>query len=98
MEDVLCPIEPLFENVLVVREEQEEKRIGLIYVPDTVKEKPVVCRVVSVGDEVKKIRFGDVCIVGRYSGAEFEWNHQKYVVIREMEILGVVREEVETAE
>ena len=91
MDDQRCPIDPLFDNVLVVREEQEEKRIGLIYVPDTVKEKPIVCAVVSKGSTTTEVAVGDTVIVGRFAGAEFEWNHQKYVVIREMEILGVVR-------
>jgi len=86
-----CPIEPLFENVLVVRQEEEVKKVGLIYIPETVKEKPVECEVVAVGQSVKCLAVGDSVIVGRYAGAEFEWNHRKYVVIREFEVLGVVR-------
>jgi chaperonin GroES len=86
-----CPIVPLFENVMVVRTEAEERKVGLIYVPDTVKEKPVECEVVSIGSEVTQLQVGDQCIVSRYAGAEFEWNNQKYVVIRENEVLGVVR-------
>jgi len=86
----VCPIEPLFENVLCKRVEIEEKRVGMIIVPQSAIEKPMEAVVVSVGESVKKLKAGDAILVGRYAGAELSFQNEKYLVIREDEVLGII--------
>ena len=86
------PVQPLFENVLCLREE-EEKYAGSLILPETAKERPMGARVLDIGGDVKVIKEGDFVLVGRYAGAEVTFKHQTYLVLRESEVLGIVREE-----
>ncbi len=85
------PVQPLFENLVTVREE-EEKYAGTIIIPDTNKEKPMGALVVAVGPDVKHISPGDFILVGRYAGADCTFREVKYTIIRESEVLGIVPE------
>ena len=86
------PIEPLFSNILCVREE-EDQYVGLIQLPDNKKEKPMGARVVAVGQDVTRLKPGMFVLVGRFAGAEVRFRHEDYVVLREQEVLGIVNEE-----
>ena len=83
------PVQPLFENLVTVREE-EEKYTGTILIPETAKEKPMGAQVVAIGPDVKHISVGDFVLVGRYAGAECTFREVKYTIIRESEVLGIV--------
>lgn len=83
------PVQPLFENIVTVREE-EEKYVGSLFIPDTAHEKPMGAKVVAVGPDVKHIKEGDFILVGRYAGAECTFREVKYTIIRETEVLGIV--------
>jgi chaperonin GroES len=85
--------------VIVKQSEAEEKTASGILLPDTAKEKPTKGKVVSVGpgklDEHGKrmeigLRAGDNIYYGKYSGTEVEVNGEKFVILRESDILGVV--------
>ena len=83
------PVQPLFENIVTVREE-EEKYVGAIYVPETAKEKPMGAQVVAIGPDVNHVKVGDFILVGRYAGAECTFREVHYTIIRESEVLGIV--------
>ena len=83
------PVQPLFENIVTVREE-EEKYTGTIIMPDTAKEKPMGALVVATGPDVKHVKKGDFVLVGRYAGAECVFREVHYTIIRESEVLGIV--------
>ena len=83
------PVQPLFENVVTVREE-EEKYVGRLIVPETAKEKPMGAKVVAIGPDTKHVKPGDFVLVGRYAGAEVVFRDVKYTILRESEILGIV--------
>jgi chaperonin GroES len=83
------PVQPLFENIVTVREE-EEQYVGTIFIPETAKEKPMGAKVVAIGPDVKHVKPGDFVLVGRYAGAECSFREIKYTIIRESEILGIV--------
>lgn len=85
------PITPLWNNILCERE-TEERYTGTLIIPDTAKEKPMGARVIAVGPDVVSVQVGQFVLVGRYAGAEIEFRHVKYVVLRENEVLGVVNE------
>ena len=83
------PVQPLFENIVTVRE-AEEKYVGTIIMPDTAKEKPMGALVVATGPDVKHVKKGDFVLVGRYAGAECVFREVHYTIIRESEVLGIV--------
>ncbi len=87
-------IKPLADRVLVVPAPAEEKTIGGIIIPDTAKEKPLKGEVVAVGngtkDEEMVVKVGDTVLYGKYAGTELELDGNKYLIMRQSDILAVL--------
>ena len=87
-------IKPLADRVLVVPAPAEEKTIGGIIIPDTAKEKPLKGEVVAVGngtkDEEMLVKVGDTILYGKYAGTELELDGNKYLIMRQSDILAIV--------
>ena len=88
-------IKPLADRVLVLPAPAEEK-VGGIIIPDTAKEKPQRGKVVAVGlgtkDEPMILKENDVVLYGKYSGTELEYQGEKYLMMRQSDILAVLAE------
>jgi len=92
-------IRPLDDRVVVQPNEPEERTPGGIVLPDTAKEKPLQGKVVAVGPGklIEKtgergkmsVKVGDRVIYGKYSGTEVELEGEKYVILRENDILAI---------
>jgi chaperonin GroES len=89
----------LADRVIVRQNEAEEKTKTGIVLPDTAKEKPTKGKVIAVGpgkldDNGKRmeigVRAGDTVYYGKYSGTDVEVDGQKFVILRETDILGVL--------
>lgn len=87
-------IKPLADRVLVVPAPAEERTIGGIIIPDTAKEKPLKGEVVAVGngtkDEDMVVKVGDTVLYGKYAGTELELDGNKYLIMRQSDILAIV--------
>jgi chaperonin GroES len=92
-------LKPLADRVVIKPAEAEEKTKSGILLPDAAKEKPTRGKVVSAGpgrlDDKGKVmplsvKAGDTVIYGKYSGTEVEVNGEKFVIVRESELYGVV--------
>ena len=87
-------IKPLTDRVLVVPAPAEEKTIGGIIIPDTAKEKPLKGEVVAVfngtNDEEMVVKVGDTVLYGKYAGTELELDGNKYLIMRQSDILAIV--------
>ncbi len=92
-------LRPLQDRVIVKQSEAEEKTKSGILLPDAAKEKPTKGKVIAVGpgklDDNGKpmeigLRAGDTIYYGRYSGTDVEVNTEKFVILREQDILGVL--------
>jgi len=90
---------PMDDRVLVEPSEAEGMTSGGIILPDTAREKPQRGKVIASGpgkllDSGKRgemsVRVGDEVFYGKYSGTEVEFGPDKYVVIRENDILAIV--------
>ncbi|MBP8757865.1 MAG: co-chaperone GroES [Prevotella sp.] len=88
-------IKPLSDRVLVLPAPAEEK-VGGIIIPDTAKEKPQRGKVVAVGlgtkDEPMILKENDVVLYGKYAGTELEYQGEKYLMMRQSDILAVLAE------
>ncbi len=91
-------LKPLDDRVVVKQSEAEEKTTGGIILPDTAKEKPQLGKVIETGpgkllDNGKRskmsVKKNDKVIYGKYSGNEIEIDGEKYVILRESDILGI---------
>ncbi len=93
-------VRPLHDRIIVQRLEEEEQEVGGIIIPDTAKEKPQQGKVVAVGKgKVKEdggilpmdVKNGDTILFGKYSGQEIKLDGDDYLIMREDEVLGVVK-------
>ena len=88
-------IKPLADRVLVKPAPAETKTIGGIIIPDTAKEKPLKGEVVACGngtkDEEMVVKVGDTVLYGKYGGQELEFEGEKYLIMRQSDILAVIK-------
>ena len=92
-------IQPLGDRVLVKAIEEKEQMKGGIIIPDSAKEKSQEAEVIALGtgkkdDDGKLIPFevkvGDKVLVSKYGGTEVKIGDDKYSLLREDCILGVI--------
>ncbi len=92
-------VKPLEDRVLVKQGEAEEVTAGGIVLPDTAKEKPQRGKVVAAGpgkllDSGSRgqmsLSIGDEVFYGKYSGTEVEVDGEKFVILRETDVLAVI--------
>jgi chaperonin GroES len=95
-------VKPLGDRVLLKETQKEEKTASGIIIPDTVaKEDVKTAKVVSVGPGLftqsgnlipMNVAVGDEVILPPYhQGQEVKLNGEKYVLVRESEILMVIK-------
>lgn len=93
-------IKPLGDRVVIELVESEEKTASGIVLPDTAKEKPSEGKVIAVGtgrvlDSGERVALevseGDRIIFSKYSGTEVKYQGTEYLVLRETDILAVVK-------
>ena len=92
-------LKPLEDRIVVKPQEAEAVTAGGIVLPEAAKEKPLMGKVVAVGDgklldsgkrgkmSVKK---GDVVLYGKYGGSDVEMDGVEYKILREDEVLGII--------
>jgi chaperonin GroES len=92
-------LRPLSDRVIVKQSEAETKTASGIVLPDSAKEKPTKGKVIAVGpgkfdDNGKRmeigLRAGDTVYYGKYSGTDVEVDGEKFVILRETDVLGVL--------
>ena len=92
-------LKPLQDRVIVKQSEAETKTKSGIILPEAAKEKPTKGKVIAVGagkiDDTGKVhalnvKVGEEVYYGKYSGTDVEVNGEKFVILRESDILGVL--------
>jgi chaperonin GroES len=87
-------IKPLADRVLVKAVAAEEKTAAGIIIPDTAKEKPLKGNVLAIGngtkDEEMVVKVGDTVLYGKYAGTELELDGDKYLIMRQSDILAII--------
>jgi len=92
-------VKPLDDRVVVKQSQPEEKTAGGIVLPDTAQEKPQRGKVVAVGPgklldsgdrAAVSVKKGENVFYGKYAGSEVEIDGEKFVILRESDILAVI--------
>lgn len=92
-------LKPLGDRVIVKPLVKEEVTKGGLVIPDTAKEKPQEGEIMAVGpgklgEDGKRIEMdvkkGDRVIYAKYSGTEWKYENQEYLILRESDILAKV--------
>ena len=92
-------IRPLYDRIVVKRIEEQETKVGGLFIPDSAKEKPQEGEVVAVGKGKRledgklvalDVEKGDRILFGKYSGSEIRIDGEELLIMREDEVLGVL--------
>lgn len=92
-------IKPLHDQVLLIRQDSEQKTAGGIIIPDSAKEKPLEGKLVAVGPGKRdrdgnrvpmEVREGDRVLFGRYAGTEIKIDGVEHLMMKADDILGVI--------
>ncbi len=89
-------LKPLADRVVIEPMAAETKTASGIYIPDTAQEKPQKGKIVAVGsgtkDEEMKVKVGDLVLYGKYAGTEININNEKFLIMRQSDILAIIEE------
>lgn len=87
-------IKPLADRVLISPTPAEEVTMAGIIIPDSAKEKPLKGKVLATGngtkDEEMVVKEGDEVLYGKYAGTEIELEGEKYLIMRQSDILAII--------
>jgi chaperonin GroES len=92
-------LRPLHDRIIVRRlDEDTTGRIGMIVIPDSAKEKPLLGTVLAAGlgkanDDGERrpmdVKAGDTILFGKYSGQEVSVDGVDYLVMKEDDVLAI---------
>ncbi len=92
-------IQPIGDRVLVKMVEDVEQIKGGIIIPDSAKEKPQEAEVIALGTGkldkegrlvAFQVKLGDRVLISKYGGTEVKFGDEKYTLLREDDILGII--------
>ena len=92
-------IKPLADRVLVKMKESEETTKSGIILASSAQEKPQIAEVIEVGPgekidgkpEEMEVKKGDNVVVSKYGGTEVKYEGEDYIILREEDILAIVK-------
>jgi chaperonin GroES len=91
---------PLHDRILIRRVDEGETVRGGIIIPDSAKEKPQEGEVIAAGKGKSNdegmvfpldVKAGDRVLFGKYSGTEIKLDGEEFLIMREEEVLGIVK-------
>lgn len=92
-------IVPIFDRVVLLPKDNEQSTKSGIILPTASQEKSQIATVIAVGKgglidgkEVEmQVSVGDDVIYSKYAGTEFNIDDKKYIIVRQTDILAVVK-------
>ena len=92
-------IQPLADRIMVEVLEAKEVTKGGIVLPDTAQEKPQEAKVIAIGKGKvsdgkvipPEVKAGDTILFGKYSGTEIKMDGKEYLILKEEDILAIVK-------
>jgi chaperonin GroES len=92
-------LRPLDDRVVIKPLEAQEKTAGGIFLPDAAREKQQIGKIVWAGPgkinddgsrAAMSVKKNDEVIYGKYMGNDVEIDGDKYVIVRESDLLGII--------
>ena len=93
---------PTYDHVVVYREPPEEQTAGGLHIPATAQKDSNIATVAAVGPgkllkdgslQPLTVAIGDTVLLRQWSGNEFAHHKIPHLIVRESEILAVLRED-----
>jgi len=83
-------IVPMYDNICCKRIGDDKKTSSGV-IRGISKEKPLIVKVISVGDEIKEIQPNDILLINKYSGVEIEIEKESLLFIKPTDILAKIK-------
>ena len=92
-------IKPLRDKVILKPEETKESKLGVLYIPDTAKEKKNIGIIIATGPGKRDnkgnlipldVKVDDKVIYSKYAGTEIEIDNEKYIILDQDDIIGII--------
>ena len=88
-------ITPLADRVIIKQAAAETTTASGIIIPDTAQEKPQKGNVMAVGKGTKDnpitVKTGDTVLYGKYAGTELKYKDEDYLIMKESDILAIIK-------
>ena len=84
-------LEPLADRVVLKQLVAEETTKSGIVLPGQSKEKPQQAEVVAGKEVTMNVSVGDKVIYSKYAGTEVELDDEEYIIVKQNDILAVIR-------
>ena len=93
-------LKPLADRIVVKQLEAQDKTKSGLVLPDSAKEKPQEAKVIAVGTgrllddgsvKALELKTGDRILYGKYSGTEVSVGGEDYLILREEDVLAIVK-------
>jgi chaperonin GroES len=86
-------IQPLGENVLIKVVKKDKMTKTGIVLPDTAdQDRPQEGKIIAIGDDKKiKVKKGQTVLFAKYSGTEIKMDDEDYLILKNEDILAVVK-------
>lgn len=93
-------LRPLYDRVVILPDRHETMSHSGIVLPETSQGRPQSGRIVAIGDgenfdgekNIMKVSVGDKVVYNKYAGVELKMDGELHVVLRQIDIIGVVEE------
>jgi chaperonin GroES len=85
------PLHPLGDYVVATGEEAESKTASGLYLPGNAQEKPKTAKIVAVGPAASQVKVGDRIVYKSYSTTEVKVGKDEYILVKEEDILALVK-------
>jgi chaperonin GroES len=92
-------VRPMFDRILVQRNEEPTKTKSGLFLPEAAKEKPSEGTVLAVGQgrlgadgkvTPLVVKVGDRVMFEKYSGTEIKVDGEERIILREDDVLGII--------
>ena len=92
-------LRPLFDRIVVKRNDEPTQTKSGLFLPEAAKEKPAEGTIVAVGNgrvaangdvNALSVKVGDRVVFGKYAGTEIRVAGEERLILREDDILGVI--------
>ena len=93
-------IKPLFDCIMIIKDEESKTTTGGIVIPDSIKEKPSTGTVIAVGEGATdphtgnlipmKVSVGDRVIFPKFAGQLIKLNDEERTILKQTDILGII--------
>lgn len=88
---ISCPLAPSGDRIVIVRDQPDQVSEGGVFIPAKAQTEETTGLVVAVGPMAEGMSVGQTVLFSSYSGAEFERDGSKWLIMSVDDVLAVLK-------